>query len=54
MRWLTLACCMLLHMQGLLILLGMGLPATRDYYNFIGAESLSFSKIGSFAWLGLG
>lgn len=37
----------------LLILLGMGLPATRDYYNFIEAESLSLSKIGSFAWLGL-
>ena len=37
----------------LLILLGMGLPATREYYNFIEADSLSISKIGSFAWLGL-
>jgi len=31
----------------------MGLPATRDYYNFIEADSLSLSKLGSFAWLGL-
>ena len=37
----------------LLILLGMGLPATREYYNFIESENLSINKIGAFAWLGL-
>ena len=37
----------------LLILLGMGLPATRQYYNFIECENLSLNKIGAFAWLGL-
>ncbi len=37
----------------LLILLGMGLPATRQYYDFIECENLSLNKIGAFAWLGL-